>query len=183
MKKILLLSGGLDSGYILSTLKKPVYALTFDYGQRHKIEIEYARKLALSFGVIEHKIVTIDLPFDSALTGTDVVSDLPPIVSNRNAIFLSVAAGYAESIGCRDVYMGANASDYEDFVDCRPVVLQRLAKAFPYQINVHTPLAEMTKAEVVTACFAENFDLHQTMSCYNGNTCGECEPCKARYGL
>tara|TARA_Y100001973_G_scaffold99714_1_gene159353 strand:- start:509 stop:1057 length:549 start_codon:yes stop_codon:yes gene_type:complete len=180
MKKILLLSGGLDSGYILSSLEEPVYALTFDYGQRHKIEIEYARKLALSFGVIEHKIVTIDLPFDSALTGVDVVSDLPPIVSNRNAIFLSVAAGYAESLGCRDIYMGANASDYEDFVDCRPVVLNRLAAAFPYKLNIHTPLSEMTKAEVVSACFATNFDLSKTMSCYNGTNCGVCDACRQR---
>ena len=210
MKKgVLLLSGGLDSATTLAIARAEgfeVYALSVRYGQRHKVELEAARQVALSMGVAEHKVAEIDLRLfgGSALTDDFAVpkdrdveneTDIPiTYVPARNLIFLSYALGWAEVLGAHDIFIGVNALDYSGYPDCRPEFINsfqqtaNLATAYGVEggkpINLHTPLIDLTKAEIIQKGLALGVDYGLTLSCYDptpaGEPCGRCDSCQLR---
>jgi 7-cyano-7-deazaguanine synthase len=209
---IVLSSGGLDSTTCLAIAKAdgfgPIYSMSFDYGQRHRYELEAARRLAGAFSVAEHRVVTIDLrQFGrSALTADIAVpkdrdeaamgGDVPiTYVPARNTIFLSYALAWAEVLNVRDVFIGVNALDYSGYPDCRPEFIA----AFEAMANlatkmttgpsgepfiVHTPLISMTKAQIVRRGVELGVDYSLTHSCYDptpeGLACGRCDSCLLR---
>lgn len=205
----MLLSGGLDSTTCLAIAKeagfRPV-ALSFDYGQRHQHELEAAKRIATRFGVERHEVCRIDLRTfgGSALTtdqevpkGRDVEHDSSEIpityVPARNTIFLSFALALAEVTGASDVFIGVNALDYSGYPDCRPEYIEayqamgRLATRAGVegrQLTIHTPLIELTKAEIIRRGLDLGVDYGMTTSCYDpdseGASCGECDACQLR---
>ena len=142
-RAVVLLSGGLDSATCLLIARaagREVFALSFDYGQRHALELERARALAARYGAVEHRVLRVDWPSPAASALTDVTRDVPknrlgedPIpatyVPARNTVFLALAVGYAESVGASDVFIGANALDYSGYPDCRPEFLEAFERA------------------------------------------------------
>ena len=204
-KAICLLSGGLDSTTALAIAQSEgfeVHALSFDYGQRHSIELEKAKQFARARGVTNHVVVQIDLRSfgGSALTADIDVpkhnalpaagSSIPvTYVPARNTIFLSFALGFAEVVGAQDIFIGVNALDYSGYPDCRPefiAAFEALANIATRDggFRVHTPLAHMTKADIVRAAASVSAPLHLTWSCYDptpqGRPCGECDSCRLR---
>ncbi|HLD77258.1 MAG TPA: 7-cyano-7-deazaguanine synthase QueC [Rickettsiales bacterium] len=210
-KAIILLSGGVDSTTTLAIAKNQgfaCYALSFDYGQRHKIELEFAREIAVEFDVVEHKIAKIDLRIfgGSALTAEiEVPKNAPqseeiPItyVPARNTIFLSYALAYGEVVGAFDIFIGANAVDYSNYPDCRENFLQayekmaNLATAASQNerasFKIRAPLLKMSKAEIIKTGIALGIDYSKTHSCYDpiiitdGKiiACGKCDSCQFR---
>ena len=194
MKAIVLLSGGLDSAIVLAIAKKSgceIYALSFDYGQRHKIELESAKKIAVQNGVAEHKIaqidlrifggsaLTADLAVPKQLTTYDLQLATIPItyVPARNTIFLSYALAYAEVIGAFDIFVGVNAVDYSGYPDCRPDFIRafeklaNLATAVGVEgkgkFKIHAPLIKMSKKEIIEAGTQLGIDYSKTHSCYD----------------
>ena len=191
-KAIVLLSGGLDSTTVLGIVKNlnfEIYALSFAYGQRHKIELKSAEKIAKNFGVKEHKIAEIDLRIfgKSALTSEIAVpkdqnfskDDVIPItyVPARNTIFLSYALAYAEVVGAFDIFIGVNAVDYSGYPDCRPDFIRtfenlaNLATAAGVEqdkkFKIHSPLILMSKQQIIEQGIALGVDYSQTHSCYD----------------
>ena len=190
MKKIILLSGGFDSALILAdeSNKDPsheIYALSIDYGQRHHVELDYAEKLAEKYEVTRHKIISMALPYDSMLTGEKIIKSGPPVVPNRNAIFLALAIGWAETLDCHDIYIGSNKDDHENFPDCRREFFDQQEEASLYPVRIHTPLINSTKEDLFQEMEALNEHYHlyleETMSCYNGTNCGVCDACLQRH--
>jgi 7-cyano-7-deazaguanine synthase len=208
-KAVILLSGGLDSATITAIAKQQqyqLYALSFDYGQRHKIELEAARKIAKSFGVIEHKIANVDLRVfgGSALTADIEVpknqsnNNSIPItyVPARNTIFLSYALGYAEVIGASDIFIGVNAVDYSGYPDCRIEFIKafetmaNLATAVGVgggKIHIQTPLINLSKKEIIKIGLDLKVDYSIAHSCYDPvikdnevYACGSCDSCLFR---
>jgi 7-cyano-7-deazaguanine synthase len=206
---VVLLSGGLDSTTVLAVALEEgfdCYALSFRYGQRHSIELERAQEVATSMGVAEHLIVEIDLRTfgSSALTADiavpkhDSVQDLEdgiPItyVPARNTIFLSFALGWAEVLASSRIYLGVNALDYSGYPDCRPEYIKayehmaRLATASGVsgaELTIHTPLIDLTKAEIIQLGSSLGVDYSITLSCYDpdaaGLACGHCDSCLLR---
>ena len=207
---VVLLSGGLDSATTLAIARAAgfaCHALSFDYGQRHRFELESARQVAAALGVIEHRVVKIDLSAaggfgHSALTDRiDVPKDrrdkgeIPvTYVPARNTIFLSIALGYAEVVGAFDIFIGVNAIDYSGYPDCRPAFidaftrLANLATAAAIegrgQYTIHAPLIELTKAQIIERGLALGVPYGLTHSCYDpdpqGRSCGHCDSCKLR---
>lgn len=206
---VVLLSGGLDSTTVLAIAKDrgyDPYALSFRYGQRHEVELEAARRVAASQGVVRHVVAEIDLRVfgGSALTSDmevpkhDSSSDLgdgipSTYVPARNTIFLSFALAYAETVGAQDIFIGVNALDYSGYPDCRPeyiAAFQEMANLATRAgvegaaVTIHTPLIAMTKAEIVRAGSALGVDYGLTSSCYdpsqNGQPCGRCDSCLLR---
>jgi 7-cyano-7-deazaguanine synthase len=207
---VVLLSGGLDSTTTLAIALAQgyaTYALSFDYGQRHKIEIEAARRIVKSLGVKEHRIVEIDngLFGDSALT--DDVVDVPksrseeeisagiPVtyVPARNIIFLSHALAWAEMIPAGHIFLGVNAIDYSGYPDCRPEFIAMFellanigtkAGVEGRRFQIHAPLIKMSKAQIVRKAIELDVDLALTHSCYDpapgGRACGQCDSCQLR---
>jgi 7-cyano-7-deazaguanine synthase len=209
-RAVVLLSGGLDSAVTLASARHEGYAchaLTLDYGQRHRAEIDAARRVAEALGAVEHKIVAIDLRAfgGSALTGDlDVPKDRPagslasgiPVtyVPARNTIFLSLALAWAETIGAFDIWVGVNALDYSGYPDCRPAFI----RAFEALANVatkagvegtgtfrlHTPLIRFRKSEIVIYGRNLRLDFALTHSCYDpdpaGLACARCDACQIR---
>ena len=210
MKAVCLLSGGLDSSTCLAFAKREgfsCYALSFDYGQRHRIELEAAERVAGSLGVADHRIARIDLRMfgNSALTdeiavprgrSSDEMSREIPVtyVPARNTIFLSFALAWAETLQSADIFIGVNALDYSGYPDCRPEYL----RAFEAMANlatkagvlgqtkvmIHAPLLEMSKADIVRLAGQLDLDLSLTHSCYDpgldGSPCSECDSCLLR---
>jgi 7-cyano-7-deazaguanine synthase len=208
-RAVVLLSGGLDSTTTLALAIAEgfeVYALSFDYNQRHKIEIEAARRVAKSLGVKQHRVARIDHEIlgGSALT-TDI--DVPkarsesqmakgiPVtyVPARNTIFLSHALAWAEVLGAFDIFIGVNALDYSGYPDCRPefiAAFEKLANLSTKagvegaRFKIHTPLIKMSKAEIVQKAIELEIDLSLTHSCYDplpdGRACGQCDSCQLR---
>jgi 7-cyano-7-deazaguanine synthase len=205
-KAVVLLSGGLDSATTLAVARRDgfdVYALSVDYGQRHRRELECAAAQARLQGVIEHRVVRIDL---RAIGGSALTADIEvpknrvgeeiPItyVPARNTILLAVCLGYAETVSAFDLFVGANAVDYSGYPDCRPAFLE----AFESLANVATaagiegkgrfrvraPLIELTKAEIIRRGTSLGVDYSQTLSCYDpdsaGRSCGRCDSCVLR---
>jgi 7-cyano-7-deazaguanine synthase len=208
-KTIVLLSGGLDSATCLAIAKQEgfaLYAMSFAYGQRHSIELEASKKIAETSGVIEHRIVTIDLAAfgGSSLTsdtavpknriGTNDDSGIPnTYVPARNTIFLSYALGWAEVLDCADIFIGVNALDYSGYPDCRPEFIRAYetmanlatkAQVEGRHLTLHTPLLKLTKAEIIKRGTALGVNFAITHSCYDpapdGRACGACDSCLLR---
>lgn len=206
---IVLLSGGIDSATTLAIAHRQrfaAYALSFEYGQRHNIEIDAARKIAQQLGVIEHRFIRIDLRSfgGSALTDAIAVPKNRSVdemeqeiaityVPARNTIFLSYALAWAEVIGARDIFIGVNAIDYSGYPDCRPEFIaqfERLANLATKAgvscdwFHIHAPLIELSKAEIIRKGAELGVDFALTHSCYDpgesGEACGECDSCLLR---
>jgi len=205
MKAVVLLSGGLDSATTLAMANAEGYAchaLSFNYGQRHKIELIAAKKIAALLNAAEHRTVELDLTWigGSALTDARIaVPEAPspgiPVtyVPARNTIFLSYALGYAETLGAGDIFIGVNAVDYSGYPDCRPEYIRafenmaRLATKAGVAGNplrIHTPLIHLSKAEIIKKGAALGVDFSLTVSCYQtdaqGRACGMCDSCRFR---
>ena len=211
-RAVLLLSGGLDSATLLALATsegRSVYALSFDYGQRHSAELNAARNLARTYGVIEHAIAKIDLRMfgGSALTADLPVpkdrdlgkdSDVIPVtyVPARNTIFLSYALAWAEVLGAGEILIGVNALDYSGYPDCRPEFIAAFEKMANLAtragvethgdpaIVIRTPLIDLTKREIIQLGTGLGVDYSLTTSCYdpdsNGGACGRCDACQIR---
>jgi 7-cyano-7-deazaguanine synthase len=209
-KAVCLLSGGLDSATCLGVARREgfeCYALSFDYGQRHRIELEAATRVAAFFSAREHKIAKIDLRVfgASALTADlsvpkhvsvqEIGGGIPiTYVPARNTIFLSFAMAWAEVLECSDVFIGVNAIDYSGYPDCRPefiAAFERMANLATKagvegrtRLRVHTPLAELNKAAIVRLGAEVGVDFALTHSCYDpeegGRPCGQCDSCLLR---
>jgi 7-cyano-7-deazaguanine synthase len=208
-RAVVLLSGGLDSTTILAIAKEQSFlpfALSFRYGQRHKLELEAASKVAGAMGVEEHTIVDIDLrSFGGSALTSDIdvpkgrnsqeMSEGIPItyVPARNTIFLSFALAWAEVLECSDIFIGVSALDYSGYPDCRPEFIQafqtlaNLATKAGVQgtrIVIHAPLINLTKAEIIRKGVELGVDYSLTSSCYdpsgNGEACGLCDSCQLR---
>jgi len=202
---VVLLSGGLDSATTLAIARAQghhCHALSFDYGQRHAVELAAARRVATALGAIEHRV--LEMPIGqfghSALTDSTIAVPESPTegipvtyVPARNTIFLACALGYAEVIDAQHIYIGVNAVDYSGYPDCRPAFI----RAFEYLANlatraavegrlvsVHAPLIELSKADIIRRGLALGVDYALTMSCYQpddqGRACGRCDSCRLR---
>ncbi len=207
-KAVVLLSGGLDSATTAAIAKSEgyeIYAISFDYGQRHSREINSAKAVAKSLGAADHLIVKFDMRAigGSALTDeidvpldrdTDAMADSIPVtyVPARNTIFLSFALGYAETLGAYDIFLGVSAVDYSGYPDCRPEYLASFEKTANLatkagvedigKFNIHAPLVDMSKADTIRRGLELGVDYSLTWSCYVGGDrpCGRCDSCKLR---
>ncbi|MBD3343577.1 MAG: 7-cyano-7-deazaguanine synthase QueC [Chitinivibrionales bacterium] len=208
-KAVILLSGGLDSatcGAIARAGGYELYAMSFRYGQRHDIELESARRVADSLSVVKHSIVDINLRSfgGSALTSdtavpknrdvSDTGEEIPDTyVPARNTIFLSFALAWAEVLACRDIFIGVNAVDYSGYPDCRLEYIEAYKKMANLgtragvegdKFTIHTPLINLTKAEIIKKGIALGVDYSPTHSCYDpspeGHACGACDSCLIR---
>src|SRR4029077_8337004 len=207
---VCLLSGGLDSSTCLALARRDgyeCYALSFDYGQRHRIELEAAARVAASIGVREHRTAHIDLRVfgASALTAdievpkprspADMAQGIPvTYVPARNTIFLSYALAWAEVLQASDIFIGVNALDYSGYPDCRPEFIEayeRMANLATRsgvegrtRIKIHTPLIQLSKAEIIKKGMELGVDFRLTHSCYDpgpgGRPCGQCDSCVLR---
>ena len=209
-RAVILLSGGLDSattGAIARSSGFRLYALSIDYGQRHRFELESARHVARSLDVAEHKILPIDL---ASLGGSALTADIDvpqgrsdeqiaegiPItyVPARNTVMLSLALGYAEVLGSADVFIGVNAVDYSGYPDCRPEFIAAFEQVAnlatkagvegELRFRIHTPLINLTKAEIIQRGTELGVDYSLTHTCYSPNeqgiSCGKCDACVLR---
>lgn len=209
-KAVCLLSGGLDSATCLALARRDgfaCYALSFDYGQRHRVELAAAAKVAESLGAAEHRVVRIDLRSfgHSALTAdidvpkgrteSEMGRDIPvTYVPARNTVFLSFALAWAEVLESSDIFIGVNALDYSGYPDCRPEFIEafermaNLATAAAIEgrthVKIHAPLIQLTKAGIVRLGQSLGLDFSLTHSCYDpdeaGRACGQCDSCLLR---
>ena len=210
-RAVILLSGGLDSATTLAIARSEgfeCFGLTFRYGQRHKQEIESAKKIADSLGATEHRIIDIDLSAFGGSALTDSTIEVPkdradlgnydqiPLtyVPARNTIFLSYALAWAEVLGAFDIYIGVNVTDYSGYPDCRAEFIAAFEKTANLataaaverkgRYHVHTPIIDMTKAEIILADTKLGVDFSLTHSCYDpdqqGRSCGRCDSCRLR---
>lgn len=208
-KACVLLSGGIDSTTTLAIAKArgfEVYAVSFRYGQRHQIELEAAKRIAVHFNVKKHLILDVDLAAigGSALTANlevpkqrdiEKMSDEIPItyVPGRNIIFLSLAISWAEVQNAHDIFIGANAIDFSGYPDCRPEFLAAYenmanlgtkAGIEGKKISIHAPLIKLTKAQIIRRGVELGVDYSLTLSCYDpspdGKACGTCDSCLLR---
>lgn len=207
-RAIVLLSGGLDSATCFLIAKQEadeVLALSFDYGQRHRVELDRARALAAHYGAAAHRVVLLDYPAPEGSALTDLSRQVPrhalgrdPIpptyVPARNTLFLAHAVAWGEAVGAADIYIGANALDYSGYPDCRPEFLEAFEATAnlgtkagvegALRFRVHAPLLAMTKGEIVAAAARLGLDFALTSSCYDpspsGAPCGACDSCLLR---
>ncbi len=208
-RAVVLLSGGLDSAVTLAIARAEgfeSYALSFDYGQRHRIEIESARQVAASLGARAHRVAQIDLRIfgGSALTdeiavpqgrSVDEMSEGIPVtyVPARNTIFLSYALAWAEVLNCTDIFIGVNAVDYSGYPDCRPEFLRAFedlaalatrAGVDGARFEIRAPLLHLSKADIIRKGASLGVDFALTHSCYDppseGGACGRCDSCLLR---
>jgi len=206
---VVLLSGGLDSTTAGAVTRRDgfaLHALTFDYGQRHRIEIERARVVGERLGVKQHAVVPIDLrrfggsaltadiPVPKSRSLSDIGHGIPvTYVPARNTIFLSFALAWAEVLGARDIVLGVNVLDASGYPDCRPEYVEAFSRMANLatragvegqRLAIHTPLIEMTKADIVRTGLALGVDYSITTSCYDpspvGEACGACDACLLR---
>lgn len=204
-KAVVLLSGGLDSATCLAVAKQQgfeLYAMSFDYGQRHSCELLAAQRLAKSFGVREHRIFDLNLRQwgGSALTSDDI--EVPqeeavgiPVtyVPARNLVFLSLASAWAETLGCSDIFIGVNSVDYSNYPDCRSEFISAFTQAVnlgtkaadeEWKWTIHTPLQNLSKAEIIKLGVSLKVDYSLSVSCYqaddDGAACGKCASCLLR---
>ncbi|KAA3626138.1 MAG: 7-cyano-7-deazaguanine synthase QueC [Proteobacteria bacterium] len=204
-KAVVLLSGGLDSTTTLAVALEQgydCYALSFDYGQRHAAELAAARRVAQALGVREHKILHLGLNAIGGSALTDTGIDVPTAPSEgipvtyvpaRNTVFLALALGWAEVLGAQDLFLGVNAVDYSGYPDCRPEFIdafEQLANLATKagvegaRFKVHTPLIDLTKAEIIKTGARLGVDYGLTLSCYAAAddelACGRCDSCRLR---
>jgi 7-cyano-7-deazaguanine synthase len=204
-KAVVLISGGLDSTTVLAIARSEGYAcytVSFDYGQRHRVELLAAERTAKILGSIEHKVIQLDLRSigGSALTDDTIAvpeeetSGVPvTYVPARNTVFLSIALGWAEVLGADDIFIGVNAVDFSGYPDCRPEyvaayeVMANLATRCGTEgqhLSIRTPLMTMSKAEIIQRGQSLGVDYGLTVSCYQANelgeACGRCDSCRLR---
>lgn len=209
-RAVVLLSGGLDSTTVLAMAQEmgfECFALTFQYGQRHNVEIEASKRIAEKYEVSQHIVAQLDLRLfgGSALTADidvpkardegEMSSGIPvTYVPARNTIFLSIALGWAEVLGSDDIFIGVNAIDYSGYPDCRPEFIESFGRTANLatkagvegrqRLTIHTPLISLTKAEIIHRGMALGVDYGETTTCYDpspqGHACGECDACKLR---
>jgi 7-cyano-7-deazaguanine synthase len=207
-RAVILLSGGLDSATVLAIAKKEgfqTFALSFDYAQRHSLELEKAKVIANKFNVEDHRVVKLDLFGGSALNDDipvpknrdelEIASGIPvTYVPARNTIFLANALAYAEVNGCSSIFLGVNAVDYSGYPDCRPEYISTFEKLANLatkagtedktKIKIHAPLIEYSKAEIIRKGLELGVDYSLTHSCYDpskeGLSCGICDSCLLR---
>lgn len=204
-RAVVLLSGGLDSATTLALARQEgfaCYALSFDYGQRHRGELLAARVVAETLGAVLHKVATLDMSFIGGSALTDMSLAVPkapttgiPItyVPARNTVFLAMALAWAEVLGAHDIFIGVNAVDYSGYPDCRPVFLEAFealanlatrAGVEGHGLRVRSPLLNLSKADIIKMGTALGVDYGQTLSCYapspSGRPCGVCDACRLR---
>ena len=204
-RAVILLSGGLDSATLVAMVRAQgysCYTLSFDYGQRHRAELHADERVARELGVVEHKVIGLNLNgiggsalTDSSINVPEAPSEGIPLtyVPARNTVFLSLALGWAEVLKARDIFIGVNALDYNGYPDCRPEYVE----AFERMANLATkagvegqgfriqaPLQNMSKADIVKAGVGLGVDYALTVSCYqaddSGRACGKCDACRLR---
>jgi 7-cyano-7-deazaguanine synthase len=204
-KAVVLLSGGLDSATVVAMAKADGYAcysMSFDYGQRHRAELQAAERVAQHLGVVEHKVIGMNLNgiggsalTDSRIAVPEELGEGIPVtyVPARNTLFLSLALGWAEVLGARDIFIGVNAVDYSGYPDCRPEFVEafeRLANLATKAgvegrgFSIHAPLQDLSKGEIIQAGERLGVDYSMTVSCYqadeDGRACGKCDSCRLR---
>jgi 7-cyano-7-deazaguanine synthase len=204
-KAVVLVSGGIDSATVLAlavATRARCYALTFDYGQRHCVELDAAHRVTQALHAADHRVVKLDIGWmgGSALTDTAIPVPQAPsagipvtYVPARNTVFLSIALGWAEVLGAPDIYIGANAMDYSGYPDCRPEFIQafeRLANLATRAgvegrgFRVHAPLMQLRKHEIIREGSRLGVDYSLTISCYDpdgsSRACGRCDSCRLR---
>lgn len=204
-RAVVLVSGGLDSATTLAMARDEgleCYALSFDYGQRHRSELEAAAVVARSLGAVEHKVLRLDLRAIGGSALTDDSIEVPeteqrgiPVtyVPARNTVFLSLALGWAEVLGARDIFIGANAVDYSGYPDCRPEFIEAFEQLANLatkagvegdRFRIRAPLVAMSKAEIILQGQRLGVDFGLTLSCYQadeqGRACGVCDSCRLR---
>lgn len=204
-RAVVLLSGGLDSATCLALAKQrgyDCYALSFDYGQRHVVELNAARTIAHSMQVVDHKVIRLDLASLGGSALTDTTLAVPeqesagiPItyVPARNTVFLAYAMAWAEVLGASAIFIGVNALDYSGYPDCRPAFIEAFqhmanlatkAGVEGHSLKIETPLLNWNKAEIIRAGAVAGVDFGLTVSCYqvsgDGKACGKCDSCRFR---
>ena len=204
-RALILLSGGLDSATVVAMARAEgysCYTMSFDYGQRHRAELDAAARVARDLGAVEHKVIGLNLDGMGGSALTDSSIDVPEAPSEgipvtyvpaRNTVFLSLALGWAEVLQARDIFIGVNAVDYSGYPDCRPEFIE----AFEVMANLATkagvegqgfsikaPLQNLSKAQIVQAGIKLGVDYSLTVSCYQadnqGRACGKCDSCRLR---
>ena len=204
-RAVILLSGGLDSATVVAIARAEgysCYTMSFDYGQRHRAELDAAARVARDLGVIDHKVIGLNLDGIGGSALTDSSIDVPEAPSEgipvtyvpaRNTVFLSLALGWAEVLDAQDIFIGVNAVDYSGYPDCRP----EFVEAFEVMANLATkagvegkpfsikaPLQNLSKAQIVQAGIQLGVDYSLTVSCYQaddqGRACGKCDSCRLR---
>jgi len=205
-RAVVLLSGGLDSATTLARARNEgfeCHALSVDYGQRHRVELEAAARVARQLGAAEHRVVRVELSGFGGSALTDASLEVPtsgvgpgiPVtyVPARNTVLLSLALAWAEVLGARDIFIGANAVDYSGYPDCRPEFIRAYeamanlatkAAVEGARLTVHAPLMAMSKAAIIRSGAALGVDFSLTVSCYQatdeGLACGGCDACRLR---
>jgi len=204
-KAVILLSGGLDSATVVAMAKEQgytCYSMSFDYGQRHRSELQAAERVARQLGVVEHKVIGMSLGGIGGSALTDSSIDVPqspttgiPVtyVPARNTVFLALALGWAEVLEAQDIFIGVNAVDYSGYPDCRPEFVEAFERVANLatrmgvegqSIRIQAPLQMMSKAEIVQAGSRLGVDYALTVSCYladdDGRACGRCDSCRLR---
>lgn len=204
-KAIVLVSGGLDSATVLAIARSEgcaCYTLSFDYGQRHRAELDAAVRISTALDAVEHRVARVDLGSlgGSALTDTSIAvpeeqtAGIPvTYVPARNTVFLSYALAYAEVVGAQAIYIGVNAVDYSGYPDCRPDYIKAFevmanlatkAGVEGQQLQIEAPLIHMSKREIIEAGLSLGLDYALTVSCYQANAageaCGVCDSCRLR---
>ena len=203
---VVLVSGGLDSATVLALAREAGYAchaLSLDYGQRHRAELEAARRVARALGAVRHEIVQVDFGRFGGSSLTDTRMQVPThaaspgipstYVPARNTVMLSLALSWVEALGGHDLFYGANAVDYSGYPDCRPAYVEafeRLANLATREgvegqaMRVHAPIIELSKAEIIAEGLRLGVDFSLTVSCYQadeqGRACGQCDSCRIR---
>ena len=204
-RAVILLSGGLDSATVVAMARAEgyrCYTMSFDYGQRHRVELDAAARVARDLGVIDHKVIGLNLDGIGGSALTDSSIDVPEAPSEgipvtyvpaRNTVFLSLALGWAEVLDAQDIFIGVNAVDYSGYPDCRP----EFVEAFEVMANLATkagvegkpfsikaPLQNLSKAQIVQVGIQLGVDYSLTVSCYQaddqGRACGKCDSCRLR---
>jgi 7-cyano-7-deazaguanine synthase len=204
-RAVILLSGGLDSATVVAMARADgysCYTMSFDYGQRHRAELDAAARIARDLGVVEHKVIGINLNgiggsalTDDSIAVPETLGEGIPVtyVPARNTVFLSLALGWAEVLGARDIFIGVNAVDYSGYPDCRPEFIEafeRLANLATKAgvegdgFRIQAPLQNLSKADIVKAGTRLGVDYGLTVSCYQaddqGRACGKCDSCRLR---
>ena len=204
-RAVVLVSGGLDSTTVLAMAQARGYAchtLSFDYGQRHRAELQAAERVSAAMGDVEHKVVRLNLDTIGGSALTDLAIAVPeeetegiPVtyVPARNTVFLAIALGWAEVLDASDIFIGVNAVDYSGYPDCRPEFIAAFetmanlatkAGVEGRRLTVHAPLIDMTKGEIIKAGVDLGVDYGLTVSCYQataeGLACGRCDSCRLR---
>ena len=204
-KAVVLVSGGLDSATVLAIANHQgyaCYALSFEYGQRHRVEIEAAARVVANVGAVQHRTMRIDLAAFGGSALTDPALAVPeapapgiPItyVPARNSVFLSLALAWAETLTARDIFIGVNAVDYSGYPDCRPEFIAAFGELANVatrlgseggRFEIHAPLIELDKSEIIQRGTELGVDYAETVSCYQptarGEACGKCDSCRLR---